>query len=67
MNELVQLVAQKTGLAEDKAQMAVVTVLSFLKERLPSPLAGQLDSFLVSSGNPAQDLGSGLGDLRNRK
>ena len=67
MNELVQLVAQKTGLAEDKAHTAVVTVLSFLKDRLPSPLAGQLDSFLVTSGNKAQDVGAGLGDLLNRK
>jgi hypothetical protein len=66
MNELVQLVAQKTGIAEDQARTAVMTVLGFLKERLPGPLAGQLDN-LLGAGGRAQDLGSGLGNLLDRK
>jgi uncharacterized protein (DUF2267 family) len=66
MNELVQLVAQKTGIAEDQARTAVMTVLGFLKERLPGPLAGQLDG-LLGAGGRAQDTGAGLGDLFNRK
>jgi uncharacterized protein (DUF2267 family) len=68
MNELVKLVAQKTGLAEDKARTAVMTVLDFLKDRLPGPLASQLDGLLgAGSQGPGQDMAAGLGDMLNRK
>ena len=66
MDELVKLVAKKTGIAEEQARTAVMTVLSFLKERLPGPLAGQLDG-LLAAGGPTPNLGAGLGDLLNRK
>lgn len=56
--ELVRMVAQKTGLPEDKARMAAETVIGFLKERLPAPVASQLDS--VAGGGAA---GAGLGDM----
>lgn len=42
--ELVRMVAQKTGLPEDKARSAAETVIGYLKERLPSSIAGQLDN-----------------------
>jgi hypothetical protein len=57
--ELVRMVAQKTGLPEDKARMAAETVIGFLKERLPEPIASQLDS-VARSGASA---GGGLGDM----
>ena len=64
-----QLVAQKTGIAEEQARTAVMTVLGFLKDRLPGPLAGQLDGILGGSSGSSrgQDLGTGLGDLLSRK
>ncbi|MGI8509080.1 MAG: hypothetical protein ACR2MQ_07120 [Gemmatimonadaceae bacterium] len=49
MNELVNLVAQKTGIPADKAQMAVQTVMGYLKDKLPAPIAGQLDNFMGGS------------------
>lgn len=49
MNELVNLVTQKTGIPADKAQMAVQTVMGYLKDKLPAPIAGQLDSFMGGS------------------
>jgi hypothetical protein len=58
MDELVNLVAQKTGLAPDKARTAVDTVLGFLKNRVPAPLASQLESALGGGGG-----GGGLGDV----
>ena len=58
MEELVRQVAERTGISPEQAQTAVVTVLGFLKGRLPEPLAGQLDSFLGGGGGA--DLG-GLG------
>jgi uncharacterized protein (DUF2267 family) len=50
MNELVQQVCQRTGLPEDKAQQAIDTVIGYLKERLPQPIAGQIDSALQGGG-----------------
>ncbi len=58
MDELVKLVVQKTGISEDQARTAVTTVLNFLKERLPAPIASQVDGVL---GNPG--VASTLGGL----
>ena len=46
MDELVELVAKKAGISESQAQTAVETVMGFLKEKLPEPLAGQVESVL---------------------
>ncbi len=50
MEELIKLVAERTGLAPDKARTAVETVLSFAKTRLPAPIATQLESALAGGG-----------------
>ena len=42
MDQLIQLVAEKTGLGADKAEEAVDAVLSFIREKLPAPIAGQI-------------------------
>lgn len=67
MDELVKQVAQKTGITEDQARTAVNTVLGFLKERLPAPIAGQLDNLTAggsSGGGGAADMAGGvIGDL----
>jgi uncharacterized protein (DUF2267 family) len=60
MNELVQMVAQKTGIGEDKARQAVQVVVEHLKGRLPGPIASQLDNYI--QGN-AQGEQGGLGNL----
>ncbi len=63
MDELVKLVSQKAGISQDQARTAVQTVLGFLKERLPAPVASQLDS-VINSGAASkgmQDLGGLLG------
>jgi uncharacterized protein (DUF2267 family) len=49
MDELVQLVSQKTGLSEEMSRQAVEVVLEYLKEKLPEPIAGQLDNVLEGS------------------
>ena len=63
MDELVQLVQQKTGIDASQAQGAVETVLSFLKEKLPEPMASQLEG-LVSGAGGSNPLGA-LGNLGN--
>lgn len=69
MEELIKLVSQKTGLSEEMSRKAAETVIGYLKERLPSPLASQIDAFIKSgaSSNAADDLISGLGGLFNKK
>jgi len=57
MDELVNLVSQKTGLSPEHSRVAVTTVLDYLKARLPAPLAGQIDGVLNKGG------GGGLGDV----
>lgn len=66
MDELVKLVAEKTGISTEQARTAVTTVVGFLKGKLPAPLAGQIDGLLAGGGAP-QDLAKGLGGLLNKK
>jgi hypothetical protein len=69
MNEIVQLVSQKTGIPADKAQQAVEVVISHLKDRLPAPIASQLNQF-VSPGETtaaAEDKGGLLGNVFGKK
>jgi len=64
MEELVRQVAERTGISEAQAQTAVITVLGFIKGRLPEPIAGQLDSFLGgSTGADAGGLGGAAGSV----
>jgi hypothetical protein len=65
MDELVNLVSQKTGLSEEMSKQVVTIVLDYLKQQLPEPIAGQIDSLLQGGGDSA-DLGGlvqGLGGL----
>ena len=63
MEELVKQVAAKTGISEDQAKTAVTTVLGFLKNKLPAPIAGQLDSVMGGEGSSSA---GGLGDLASK-
>ena len=70
MDELVKSVAAQTGLPEAQAKQAAEAVMAFLKEKLPAPLASQVDSVVnnanVASG--AEDLlKKGLGLLGGKK
>ena len=69
MDELVNLVSEKTGIPEETAKKAVDVVLGFLKDRLPAPIAGQLDGILGNPnlGDTAGNLLGGLGGLFGKK
>jgi hypothetical protein len=60
MNEIIQRLIEKTGLPEDKAAAAVETVVGFLKEKLPSPVASQIDN-LMGGGSEASGQLGGMG------
>jgi len=46
MNELVQLLQQKTGLSQEMAEKVVETVTGYLKTKLPEPMVAGLESLL---------------------
>lgn len=48
MATLAQIVAEKAGITEAQAQMAVKTVADFLKEKLPASIASQVDAALTT-------------------
>ena len=50
LDELVNRVAERTGLPPEQARTAAETVIGFLKERLPAPIAGALDSAVGQRG-----------------
>ena len=69
MDELVKMVAGKVGISEAQAKQAVEMVMAFLKDKLPEPIAGQLDAVLEGDlsglGDPGDlgDVAGGLGKL----
>lgn len=65
MEEIIKLVMQKTGINEEQARGAVTAVIDFLKQKLPAPIAGQIDGVLSGSG--VGDALKGLGGLFGKK
>jgi hypothetical protein len=63
MDELVKQVTERTGISEAQARTAVDTVVGFLKQRLPEPLGGQLDSLLAGGAGVAGDVIGKAGDM----
>jgi len=65
MEELIKVVAGKAGISEDQARSAVQAVVGFLKEKLPAPLAGQVEGALSSGASAlgGVDVGAVAGAL----
>ncbi len=59
MEQLIAMVVEKTGISEEAAQGAVDVVISFVKEKLPEPISGQVDGLL--SGEIDPEGGGGIG------
>jgi hypothetical protein len=67
MDELVKQVASKAGISQEQAQKAVAVVLDFLKNKLPAPIAGQIDSVIQGGTGGLGDLAGGLGSMLGQK
>lgn len=59
--ELVRMVAEKTGISEDKARTAAETVIGYLKGKMPASVSSQLDNVASGSGGGVSDMAQGLG------
>ncbi|MDH3261296.1 MAG: DUF2267 domain-containing protein [Acidimicrobiia bacterium] len=62
MDELLNTVAEKTGLPLDKAQGAIDAVMDFLKDKLPAPIAGQIEKLMAGGGSALGGVTDTLGD-----
>ena len=64
VDELINMVSSKAGISADQARQAVNVVLGFLKDRLPAPIASQVDGVLSGqgAGGIADQAASALGD-----
>jgi hypothetical protein len=71
MDELIKLVVAKTGISESHARLAVETVLTFVKGKLPAPIASQIDGLLkggsAGGGLDIGSIGGALGGLFDKK
>ncbi len=65
MDELIKAVSDKTGLDPNMARQAAEAVIGFLKERMPEPLASQIDGFIGGQGGQGGQGGNPLGNLPN--
>jgi uncharacterized protein (DUF2267 family) len=55
MDELINLVIQKTGISQDDARKAVEVVVNALKSKLPAPIASHVDAFLAGGTSGGMD------------
>jgi hypothetical protein len=62
LDQIVQEIVQRTGIPEELARQAATIAIAALKERLPPPLAAQVD-VVLGGGDIAQGLLGGLGGL----
>jgi uncharacterized protein (DUF2267 family) len=64
VDQLIQKVRERANIDDDQARTAVNTVVDFLKDRLPEPIGGQIESALGGSeagGSPMDQVGSMFG------
>ncbi len=66
MNEIIQQLKSRVGLNDNQAQSAAQTVVDYLKQRLPGPVAGELDKVISGAGG-AQGIESKLEGLLGKK
>ena len=72
MDQLINMITKRTGISADKARGAVNMVLEFLKEKLPAPVAAQVESLLGGQGTEstpgmAEKVLGGLGGFFGKK
>jgi hypothetical protein len=51
MQELVQRIVERAGISEESATQAIDTVIAYVKEHAPAPIAAQVESYLTGETN----------------
>ena len=66
MDELVNLVVQKTGISQEDARKAVEVIVAEIKSKLPAPIASHVDAFLAGGTSGGMNtLAAEAGELLN--
>jgi uncharacterized protein (DUF2267 family) len=65
--QIIALIQEKTGISEQQAGQALEVVVGFLKEKLPPPIASQIDVVLTGDLSNLGDIVQGLGGLFGKK
>ncbi len=64
MNEIIEQIKQRASISDGAAKTALQTVVNFLKEKLPAPVASQIENVLGMHGASAgQSGGNVLGNI----
>ena len=50
MQDLINLMVTTVGITEEQAKQSVNAVLGYVRDKLPAPIAAQVDTFLASGG-----------------
>ncbi len=61
MEALIKMVAERAGIDEAAAKKAIEVVIDQLKDKLPGPMADQVEGLLSGEGGGAGDVLGGLG------
>lgn len=62
MDDIIKQITQRAGIDETQAKAAVDTVVSFLKDKLPAPIADQIENVL-GGGDAPGGLADSAGDI----
>lgn len=65
MDDLIKLVADKTGISPEQAKTAVETVMGFVKEKLPPGISEQVEG-IMSGKDVSGGLASLAGSLKDK-
>lgn len=55
MEDLIKRLTEHVGLNKEQAQKAIVTVVDFIKEKLPPMMHGAVDSFIQGPSTSQDD------------
>lgn len=63
MEQLIRQVVERTGISEEQARGAVQTVLGFVKDRLPAPIASQIEGVIGGGQGAGGGVSGAAGDV----
>ncbi len=63
MEDIIRIVSEKTGLPAEKAKAAADSVITYLKDKLPGPVASQIDNIIKGGRTGSEGLSSGMKTL----
>lgn len=57
MENIIKTISEKAGISETQAKLATETLVSFLKNKMPGGIGGQVETFLKLSSGTTEGLG----------